>query len=106
MEDINPNSATEVAEALVQIGTNIQRGRKEAFRESRETFAKRIGCSPPTLDRIERGEGGVAAAHLMSALQAMHALTDVVRASSPGLLIATQVPVDFPAEFSAPKTKT
>jgi transcriptional regulator with XRE-family HTH domain len=105
MEDINPNPAAEVAEALAQIGANIQRGRKEAFRESREAFAKRIGCSPPTLDRIERGEGGVAAVHLISALQAMHALADVVKASSPGLLIATQVPVDFPPEFSSLETK-
>tara|TARA_B100001105_G_scaffold73718_1_gene58086 strand:- start:785 stop:1105 length:321 start_codon:yes stop_codon:yes gene_type:complete len=105
MEDINPNSATEVAEALVQIGSNIQRGRKEAFRESREAFARRIGCSPPTLDRIERGEGGVAAAHLISALQAMHVLADVVSASSPGLLIATQVPVEFPPDFNVSKEK-
>jgi transcriptional regulator with XRE-family HTH domain len=101
MKDNNLNSTPEVADALAQIGANIQRGRKEAFRESREAFAKRIGCSPPTLDRIERGESGVAAVHLIAALQAMHVLADVVKASSPALLIATQVPVEFPPEFGS-----
>jgi transcriptional regulator with XRE-family HTH domain len=89
-----------VEEAQRQIGAHIQRARKEAFRESREAFARRLGCSPVTLDRMERGEPGVAFVYILAAMQAMKVLGDVVAASSPKLLIATQVPVDFPAEFS------
>ena len=99
MHTINPEYAGPVADALRQIGANIRRGRKEAFRESREAFAKRLGCSPVTLDRIESGEPGVAFIYILAALKAMHNLGDTVKATSPSLLIATQVPVDFPAEF-------
>lgn len=98
MFDIKQNPKA-VKDALRQIGAHIQRARKEAFRESREKFASRLGCSPVTLDRIERGEPGVAAIYLLAALQAMQVLGDVVAAASPNLLIATLVPVDFPEEL-------
>ena len=99
MFNIKPEPAL-VDEALRQIGANIQRARKDAFRESREAFARRLGCSPVTLDRMERGEPGVAFVYILAAMQATQALGDVVAASSPKLLIATQMPVDFPADFS------
>lgn len=91
-----------VNDCLRQIGAHIQRARKEAFRESREKFAARLGCSPVTLDRMERGEPGVAIIYVLAALQAMQVLGSVVAATSPGLLIATLVPVDFPEEFGVP----
>ena len=88
-----------VTEALVEIGVNIRRARKEAFHESRQAFAKRLGCSPATLDRLETGKPGVSVAHLLAAMQAMQALQDVVLATSPNILIAIQIPVEFPKNF-------
>lgn len=99
MHDINPNLAEETDGALKEIGKNIQRARKEGFRESREVFAKRLGCSPMTLDRIEAGDRGVAVIYLAAALQAMHVLQDVVNVTKPELLIATLIPAQFPPGF-------
>lgn len=84
---------------LKMLGVHIRRARKEAFKESRNAFARRLGCSPMTVDRIENGEPGVAAIYLMAALQAMQVLPDVVDAASPKLLIATLIPVEFPSDF-------
>ena len=88
-------------DGLQKLGAHIRRARKEAFRETREAFARRLGCSPMTVDRIENGKPGVAAIYLMAALQAMQVLPDVVDAASPKLLIATLIPVEFPADFLA-----
>lgn len=89
-----------VLEGLRQLGAHVKRARKEAFKESRVDFARRLGCSPMTLDRVERGDPGVAAGYLVAALHAMAALHDVVEAASPKLLIATLVPASFPTGFA------
>lgn len=104
MHTINPELEVSVLGALREIGANVRRARKEAFRESREVFAKRLGCAPMTLDRIENGEPGVAVVYLLAAMQAMQVLRDVTAATSPGLLIATLIPADFPASFAVPPT--
>jgi hypothetical protein len=104
MHAINPDLDAQVLDSLRKIGANVRRARKEAFRESREAFARRLGCAPMTLDRIENGEPGVAVIYLFAALQAMHVLRDVEKATSPQLLIATLIPAEFPANFDVPKT--
>lgn len=97
--DINPALSEATVASLRQIGANIRRARKEAFKESREDFARRIGCSPMTLDRIERGDPGVAVVYLVSALHVMMVAHEVVDATSPDVLIAAMVPAIFPASF-------
>lgn len=104
MHSINPELEPTVLDSLQEIGANVRRARKEAFRESREAFARRLGCAPMTLDRIENGEPGVAAIYLLAALQAMQVLRDVTVATSPRLLIATLIPAEFPSNFAVPKT--
>ena len=99
MNLINPGLIEVVSEGLQALGAHIKRGRKEAFRESRVDFALRLGCSPMTLDRIERGDPGVKVIYLAAALHLMSVLPDVVDAASPKVLIATRVPVLFPAGF-------
>lgn len=99
MRPINPELQELVQDGLKQLGAHVRRARKEAFRESREAFAKRIGCTPVTLDRIEKGDSGVAIGYVFAALQLMYALPAVLEAASPKLLIATQLPADFPADF-------
>ncbi|MFK4705755.1 transcriptional regulator with XRE-family HTH domain [Roseateles asaccharophilus] len=99
MHEINPNLQEAADVALKQIGRNIQRARKEGFHESREAFAKRIGCAPMTLDRIEAGDRGVAVVYLVAALAAVHVLQDAVNVTKPDLLIATQIPAKFPEGF-------
>lgn len=98
---INPALEALTMEGLRRIGEHVQRARKEAFRESRETFAKRLGCTPTTLDRIERGDPGVKVAYVAAALEVMGALRNVVDAASPELLIATTKPVSFPPGFES-----
>jgi transcriptional regulator with XRE-family HTH domain len=83
------------------LGEHIRRARKEGFRESREAFAKRIGCTPPTLDKLENGDPGVSAMYLMAALHVMTVLPDVVNAANPHLFIATSIPATFPPGFGA-----
>ncbi|MEJ6002730.1 hypothetical protein [Paucibacter soli] len=100
MHTINPILQEQATASLKQIGLHIQRARKEAFRESREAFSQRLGCAPMTLDRLERGEPGVAAIYLVAALQAMQVLHDAVAATSPALLIATTIPPQFPPGFA------
>lgn len=102
MHAINPEYQAAVNDALVKLGIHIRRTRTEAFRESRGTFAKRIGCSPVTLDRMERGEPGVAVVYILAALQASQTLGDVVDASNPKVLISTLMPVSFPTDFAIP----
>jgi DNA-binding XRE family transcriptional regulator len=92
-------AAAAITDALVEIGMHVKRARKKAFKESREAFAARIGCSPMTLDRIERGDPGVAVVYLMAALNEMAVLRDVTEAASPKVLIATLLPVSFPPGF-------
>lgn len=87
--------------ALREIGANIRRARKEGLRMTREKFAEMLGCSPVTLDRIERGDAGVATIYLAAALQATHVLADMAKKSDPTLFIATQIPAEFPADFVA-----
>lgn len=99
MNDINPEIAANVEESMKMLGANIQSARKKAFRESRQDFAKRLGCSPVTLDCLERGEPGVAGQWYFAAFQLMHVLHAVVDVASPELLIATQIPPEFPANF-------
>lgn len=102
MHAINPDYQASVNDALVKLGSHIRRTRTEAFRESRGAFAKRIGCSPVTLDRMERGEPGVAIVYVLAALQASQTLDNVVEASNPKVLIATLMPIQFPTDFAAP----
>lgn len=83
------------------LGEHIRRARKEGFRESREAFAKRIGCTPPTLDKLETGDPGVSVMYLMAALHVMTVLPDVVNAANPQLFIATSIPATFPPGFGA-----
>jgi hypothetical protein len=100
MHSINPSLDLSTREGLAMLGAHIKKARKEAFKESRVDFAKRLGCVPMTLDRIERGDPGVAVMYLMAALQVMGVLHDVVEAASPKLLIATLVPATFPPGFA------
>lgn len=93
-----------VLEGLTQIGANIQKARREAFAESTEAFASRLGCSMETVELIEAGDPGVPVIYVLAALQVMQSLADVVAVTSPKLLIATHVPVDFPAEFTPSKS--
>lgn len=86
-------------DSLKKLGANIRRARKEAFKESREVFAARIGCSALTLDKLERGEPGVSCGYLMAALHVCTVAHDVVDATSPDPLIATLVPASFPASI-------
>lgn len=103
--EVAPPLDATVVSALTRIGANVKRARKEAFHESRVAFARRIGCAPMTLDRIERGDFGVAAGHLLSALHHISALEDVVDKTNPGLLIAALVPASFPAGFPVEQPK-
>lgn len=86
-------------DGLKQIGAHIREARKRAFKESRVDFARRLGCTPVTLDRLEAGDPGVASMYLAAALMAMSVLPDVVNASSPKMLIASLVPITFPPGF-------
>jgi DNA-binding XRE family transcriptional regulator len=79
-----------VEAAMKRLGGHVREARKRALRESREAFAKRIGCSPITLDRIERGDPGVSMGMVMRALEVMRVLDSTVAAASPNLLIAAR----------------
>jgi len=100
IHSINPELTADVNDAMKRVGANVRHARKLAFGETREAFAKRLGCSPITLDRIENGEPGVATIYLFAALQVMRVLPDAVDATSPELLIATRAPLNFPPGFS------
>lgn len=97
--NIHPELREPALDGLKKLGEHIRRARKEAFKESRVDFAKRLGCTPPTLDRLESGDPGVATMYLAAALLTMSVLPDVVEAASPKLLIATLVPASFPPGF-------
>ena len=101
MASINLELEHQAREALLEIGANVQLARKDAFRESREVFAKRLGCSVVTLDHIEQGEP-VSSRFLMRALVVIQVARDVVAATSPKLLITMQIPAEFPADFPSP----
>lgn len=96
---INPALEPTTLPGLQLIGAHIRRARKEAFRESRQSFASRLGCTPMTLDRIERGDPGVKLIYVAAALDLMGVLHDVVEAASPKVLIATLKPASFPPGF-------
>ena len=99
---INPALEKATLEGLRRLGAHIHRARKEAFKESRETFAQRLGCTPSTLDRIERGDPGVKVVYLAAALELMQSLHNVVDAASPEVLIASLLPASFPPGFEFP----
>ncbi|MCZ8254677.1 MAG: helix-turn-helix transcriptional regulator [Polaromonas sp.] len=84
------DEAQHIEAALKKLGQHVHDARKRALRESREVFAKRIGCSPVTLDRIERGDPGVSIGIVMKALEAMRVLDAAVAATSPNLLITAR----------------
>lgn len=56
-----------VAAALAQLGENLAIARKRR-RESRATWAQRLGVSVPTLTRMEHGDPGVGAGIYATAL--------------------------------------
>lgn len=106
MNLINPTLVEAVTEGLQALGAHVKRARKEAFKESRVDFSRRLGCSPMTLDRIERGDPGVKTIYLVAALHMTSVLPDVIDAASPKVLIATLIPAIFPAGFAAPAVDT
>lgn len=79
-----------MAAAMKRLGSQVREARKRALHESRKAFSKRIGCSPITLDRIERGDPGVSMGIVMRALEVMRVLDATVAAASPKLLIAAR----------------
>lgn len=98
---INPTLLDSASDGLKKLGEHVRLARKEAFQESRVDFAKRIGCTPMTLDRIERGDPGVKIIYLVAALDLMGVMHDVVDAASPQVLIATLKPAAFPPGFDS-----
>ena len=87
---VSDESQVHIDSAMQRLGQNVFEARKRALRESREAFAKRIRCSPVTLDRIERGDPGVSMGVVMRALEVMRVLDAAVAATSPNLLIAAR----------------
>lgn len=93
---VHPQLQTPVVNALVAIGANIQRARKSAFRMSRQRFAQALGCTAITLDRIERGDPGVAAVYYFAALEITRCLSRLVEITDPSALVVSMSPISWP----------
>lgn len=85
---------------LAAIGALIKRARKEALGESRESFAKRLGCSVLTLDKIEDGADGVGFGNVVAALTLIGAAQPALEAISRSvdMLQLAQHPLSFPSK--------
>lgn len=73
-----------VAAALAELGENLAVARQRR-RESRATWAQRLGVSVPTLTRMERGDPGVAAGIYATALWLMGRSSALAELADPAL---------------------
>src|ERR1700732_2608271 len=71
------------AQALKALGENLAIARVRR-RESQRAWAKRVGCSVPTLIRLERGDPGVGAGIYATALWLMGRVSALPGLADPG----------------------
>lgn len=95
---IHPQLQAPVSKALASIGANIQQARKSGFRMSRQRFADVLGCTAVTLDRIERGDPGVATVYYFAALEVTRCLSRVVESTDPDALVMSMAPISWPED--------
>ncbi len=88
----------EVFCSMATIGQQIRRMREEGFREDREAFALRAGCSPEVVDAIEQGDVAIPSGLLLLMLSMMHTLHGVVDAINPSSMILACGPVSWPTD--------
>ncbi len=72
-----------VARALREFGENLAVARVRR-RESQRTWARRLGCSVPTLIRLERGDPGVGMGLYATALWLMGRVSALPQLAAPG----------------------
>jgi hypothetical protein len=70
-------------QALRSLGENLAIARVRR-RESQRTWAKRVGCSVPTLIRMERGDPGVGMGIYTTALWLIGRVGDLPELAAPG----------------------
>src|ERR1700723_2465533 len=70
-------------QALRTLGENLAIARVRR-RESQRTWAKRVGCSVPTLIRMERGDSGVGVGIYATALWLMGRVAALPEMAAPG----------------------
>lgn len=74
----------EVEQAGTALGRHLRRARKRRFPEdSQDDFARRIGVSRPTYQKMEQGDRGVALGSYLRAAQLLGQLDAVIAAFEP-----------------------